>query len=204
MIRNLAKQLTPSVRSIATSSSASQSSTSLSRASLFGSIRSFASSSSQFNSESDKSAQTQQLESSASGQPTTDPSPAGSSNVSDALSRDLSAAADAEAAASTSTSGDKLLPPTSTTFLDPSLPSPRLPFLAANLQLPKKAQQQASASVTAPSFAAHQLRATPPIYSSARLPLNLIVSSSTLHETTPSSPSLLPPATLWHLHPVEV
>ena len=53
-------------------------------------LRALTTSRSTCNSQDDKSPLTQQLESQASGQPTTDPTAAGSSNVSEALQRDLS------------------------------------------------------------------------------------------------------------------
>ncbi|SNX87733.1 related to ribosomal protein YmS18, mitochondrial [Melanopsichium pennsylvanicum] len=99
MLRNLAKQCTPALR-VLPSASGSASKLSYTSSSL---SRTFASSSYHLNSESDKSASTQALESQSSGQPTTDPTAAGSSNVSDALQRDLDSAADAEISASTNT-----------------------------------------------------------------------------------------------------
>ncbi|CDR88959.1 related to ribosomal protein YmS18, mitochondrial [Sporisorium scitamineum] len=66
-------------------------------------LRSFSTSRSTLN-DSDKSASTQSLESSSSGQPTSDPTSAGSSNVSEALQRDLSSTAD------TSTTGRQAAP----------------------------------------------------------------------------------------------
>lgn len=107
MLRGLARQWTPALRAIAVESSSStcQPSGSIARASPLSLHRSFASSSSTRNSESDKSASTQQLESQASGQPTDSPTPSGSSNVSDALQRDLASAAEAESEATASTGG---------------------------------------------------------------------------------------------------
>ncbi|KAJ9475821.1 37S ribosomal protein S18, mitochondrial [Pseudozyma hubeiensis] len=96
MLRGLTKQLarTAVVRAVVPESSICrqqrlQPSTSL--------LRTFATSSRAFDSENDKSASTQQLESQASGQPTTDPTEAGSSNVSDALQRQLASAPDVDA-----------------------------------------------------------------------------------------------------------
>ncbi|GAC94331.1 likely mitochondrial ribosome protein [Pseudozyma hubeiensis SY62] len=110
MLRGLTKQLarTAAVRAAAPESSICrqqrlQPSTSL--------LRTFATSSRALNSENDKSASTQQLESQASGQPTTDPTVAGSSNVSDALQRELASApdanVDADAATSSTASGGR-------------------------------------------------------------------------------------------------
>lgn len=101
MLRTLARRCVPALRAIASeSSAASQPSNSIARtSSLLAFQRTFASSSFSHNSESDKSASTQQLESQASGQPTTDPTSAGSSNVSEALQRELEAHAETESAA---------------------------------------------------------------------------------------------------------
>ncbi|KAJ1020226.1 hypothetical protein NDA18_005826 [Ustilago nuda] len=99
MLRGLARQSTPSLRQAVELSVCSPSS-SIARASPLALQRSFAASS-RWRNDKDKSASMQELESQASGQPTSDPSPAGSSNVSDAQQRDLSSQpAEAEATAS--------------------------------------------------------------------------------------------------------
>lgn len=99
MLRGLARQWTLSLRQAVELSACSPSS-SIARASPLALQRSFATSS-RWRNGKDKSASTQELESQASGQPTSDPSPAGSSNVSDAQQRDLSSQpAEAEATAS--------------------------------------------------------------------------------------------------------
>ncbi|GAK67492.1 mitochondrial 37S ribosomal protein YmS18 [Moesziomyces antarcticus] len=97
MLRAIARQCAPARRLVASDLHASQfASTSLVRP------RTFASSSARCNSDADKSASTQQLESQASEEPSTDPSPAGSATVSDALQRQSSQEADADASSSSS------------------------------------------------------------------------------------------------------
>lgn len=88
MLRSFARQTQTALRAVASQSSTSNASTSASRAAPLALCRNFASSSSRRN-ENDKSATTQELESKASGQPTADPSPAGSSTISDAQQREL-------------------------------------------------------------------------------------------------------------------
>ncbi|SPO30542.1 related to ribosomal protein YmS18, mitochondrial [Ustilago trichophora] len=90
---------------VAAESSWTHTCTSIARAAPFAQTRTFASSSSTRNSESDKSPSTQHLESQASGQPTTSPDSTGSSTVSEALQRELSSSSasnDAETSAATS------------------------------------------------------------------------------------------------------
>lgn len=107
MLRAIARQCAPARRLVASEVHASQfASTSLVRP------RTFASSSARWNSDADKSASTQQLESQASEDPSTDPSPAGSATVSDALQRQSSQQAvpqeaDAAAADPSSSSGGR-------------------------------------------------------------------------------------------------
>lgn len=97
MLRAIARQCAPARRLVASEVHASQfASTSLVRP------RTFASSSARCNSDADKSASTQQLESQASEEPSADPSPAGSATVSDALQRQSSQEADADASSSSS------------------------------------------------------------------------------------------------------
>ncbi|SJX66425.1 related to ribosomal protein YmS18, mitochondrial [Sporisorium reilianum f. sp. reilianum] len=86
MLRSLTKHLAPSAAALRTTL-ASGSICQPYRASA--AVRTFATTSSSRN-ESDKSASTQSLESQASGQPTSDPTSTGSSDVSDAMQRDLS------------------------------------------------------------------------------------------------------------------
>ncbi|SPO31521.1 related to ribosomal protein YmS18, mitochondrial [Ustilago trichophora] len=91
MLRGIARQWTPALRvMVAAESSSTQASSSLARVSPLAFTRTFASSSSTRNTESDKSPSTQQLESQASAQPTTSPNSTGSSTVSDAQQRELS------------------------------------------------------------------------------------------------------------------
>ncbi|TKY87590.1 hypothetical protein EX895_003604 [Sporisorium graminicola] len=104
MLRGLTRKLTPAgLRS--TLASASESSSRCQQYRPSSALRTFATSRPTLNSNEDKSASTQQLESQASGQSTSDPTPAGSSTVSDALQRELSSDD-----ASASTSGRQAAP----------------------------------------------------------------------------------------------
>ncbi|EST07418.1 Ribosomal protein S11 [Kalmanozyma brasiliensis GHG001] len=134
-------------------------------------IRQFSSSSLRFNSEEDKSAITQQLEAQTSGQPTSDPTSAGSNNVSDAQQRELSAQAEAESAASTATSAGR---PAAPTNLDDILGS-----LDAVSSLPGS---EAAAADEASASSSFRDRASPIVRGSAasRYSSTLFQSSSAL------------------------